>query len=172
MLLRCFLIVVLALAGCMGIPEGVEPIRGFEVGRYLGTWYEIARLDHSFERGLTDVTAEYSLREDGGIKVINSGFNAESSQRESAEGKAYFVDSPDVGRLKVSFFGPFYGAYNIIALDKVHYSYVMIAGNTTDYLWILARSPQLDPVILQDLVRQAQALGFPTEDLIFLQPNR
>lgn len=172
MLLRVFMTAVFMLSGCMGVPEGVEPIRGFELERYLGTWHEIARLDHSFERGLTEVSAEYSLRDDGGVKVVNSGFNAASGQRESAEGKAYFVDSPDVGRLKVSFFGPFYGAYNIIALDKARYSYVMIAGNSTDYLWILARSPMLEPAVLQDLVRQAQALGFPTQDLIYLQPTR
>ena len=170
-MLRLLLLLTFTLSGCMGIPEGVEPITGFALERYLGTWHEIARLDHSFERGLSDVTAEYSLRDDGGVRVINSGFNVASGQRESAEGKAYFVDSPDVGRLKVSFFGPFYGAYNIIALDKAQYSYVMIAGNTTDYLWILARSPKLDPVILQTLVQQAQALGFPTQDLIYLQPT-
>ena len=170
-MLRLLLLLTFTLSGCMGIPEGVEPITGFELERYLGTWHEIARLDHSFERGLSDVTAEYSLRDDGGVRVINSGFNVASGQRESAEGKAYFVDSPNVGRLKVSFFGPFFGAYNIIALDKAQYSYVMIAGNTTDYLWILARSPKLDPVILQTLVQQAQALGFPTQDLIYLQPT-
>ena len=157
------------LSACTGIPEGVKPVTGFQLDRYLGTWHEIARLDHSFERGLSDVTAEYSLREDGGVKVINSGYNAEKKQRQSAEGKAYFIESPDIGRLKVSFFGPFYGAYNIIALDKKDYRYVMIAGNTRDYLWILARSPELETEILQSLVDQAKALGFPTQDLIYLQ---
>lgn len=157
------------LSACTGIPEGVKPVTGFQLDRYLGTWHEIARLDHSFERGLSDVTAEYSLREDDGVKVINSGYNAEKKQRQSAEGKAYFIESPDIGRLKVSFFGPFYGAYNIIALDKKDYRYVMIAGNTRDYLWILARSPELETEILQSLVDQAKALGFPTQDLIYLQ---
>ena len=157
------------LSACTGIPEGVKPVTGFELDRYLGTWHEIARLDHSFERGLSDVTAEYSLREDGGVKVINSGYNAENKQRQSAEGRAYFIESPDIGRLKVSFFGPFYGAYNIIALDKKDYHYVMIAGNTRDYLWILARSPELETEILQSLVDQAKTLGFPTQDLIYLQ---
>ena len=157
------------LSACTGIPEGVKPVTGFQLDRYLGTWHEIARLDHSFERGLSDVTAEYSLREDGGVKVINSGYNAEKKQRQSAEGKAYFIESPDIGRLKVSFFGPFYGAYNIIALDKKDYRYVMIAGNTRDYLWILARSPELETEILQSLVDQAKAQGFPTQDLIYLQ---
>ncbi|WAR43674.1 lipocalin family protein [Methylomonas rapida] len=159
------------LTACTGIPEGVRPISGFELDRYLGTWHEIARLDHSFERGLSEVTAEYSLRDDGGVKVINSGYDNEEKQRRSAEGKAYFVETPDIGRLKVSFFGPFYGAYNIIELDKENYQYVMIAGNSKDYLWILARTPTLPQNVLTRLVEQARALGFPTQDLIYLQPE-
>ncbi|WAK04207.1 lipocalin family protein [Methylobacter sp. YRD-M1] len=155
------------VSGCTGLPSGVEPVTGFELNRYLGKWYEIARLDHSFERGLTDVTAEYSLRDDGGVSVLNSGFNAETGQRQSAEGKAYFIESPDVGRLKVSFFGPFYGAYNIIALDKANYSYAMIAGPDRDYLWILSRTPKLDQKTLQALIDQAQSMGFATQNLIY-----
>lgn len=167
---RLLFLLLFVLTGCTGIPEGIKPVEGFQLQRYLGTWHEIARLDHSFERGLTDVIAEYSLRDDGGVRVINSGFNAETGKRESAEGRAYFIENPGVGRLKVSFFGPFYGGYNIIALDKTGYEYVVIAGNTLDYLWILARSPTLDPAILQTLVQQAQAWGFPTQELIYLQP--
>ncbi len=163
-------ILILSLAACTGMPAGVKPVTGFELNRYLGTWYEIARLDHGFERGLTQVTAEYSLREDGGVKVLNSGYNAAEQQRQIAEGKAYFIGSPDVGRLKVSFFGPFYGAYNIIELDKAAYQYVMIAGPSTEYLWILARTPTLDSAVLETLVQKARTLGFPTEDLIYLQP--
>lgn len=166
----CFLAVV-GLTACTGLPEGAVPISGFELNRYLGTWHEIARLDHSFERGLTEVTAEYSLREDGGVKVLNSGYDAKLRQRQTAEGKAYFIDGPDVGRLKVSFFGPFFGAYNIIALDKTAYRYVMIAGPSTDYLWILARTPTLETAVLNALVQQASALGFPTDALIYLQPH-
>ncbi|NOV28867.1 lipocalin family protein [Methylomonas sp. ZR1] len=157
------------LCACTGIPEGVKVIDGFELNRYLGTWYEIARLDHSFERGLTDISAEYSLRDDDGVKVLNSGYDAERGQRKIAEGKAYFIDKPEIGRLKVSFFGPFYGAYNIIALDKTAYRYVMIAGPDRDYLWILARSPELEPSIQKDLIEQAKTLGFATDKLIFDQ---
>ncbi|WP_442786177.1 lipocalin family protein [Methylobacter sp. YRD-M1] len=161
------LLLLMLVSGCTGLPSGVEPVTGFELNRYLGKWYEIARLDHSFERGLTDVTAEYSLRDDGGVSVLNSGFNAETGQRQSAEGKAYFIESPDVGRLKVSFFGPFYGAYNIIALDKANYSYAMIAGPDRDYLWILSRTPKLDQKTLQALIDQAQSMGFATQNLIY-----
>lgn len=162
-----FLGLSLMLTACTGIPEGVRPVTGFELQRYLGTWYEIARLDHSFERGLSHVTAEYGLRDDGGVRVRNSGYDTVQKQRRSAEGKAYFIESPDIGRLKVSFFGPFYGAYNIIALDKTDYRYVMIAGNSTDYLWIMARTPSLETTVLENLIGQAKALGFATEDLIY-----
>ena len=158
------------LSACASLPEpGIKPINGFDLSRYLGKWHEIARLDHSFERGLIEVSAEYSLREDGGVKVINSGWDVDSQQRDVAEGKAYFVEANDIGRLKVSFFGPFYGAYNIIALDKANYSYVMIASNTRDYLWILSRTANMDVQVLNQLVEQAKALGFPTQDLIYLQ---
>ncbi|SJM96160.1 lipocalin family protein [Crenothrix polyspora] len=155
------------LTGCTGIPDGIKPVTGFELGRYLGTWHEVARLDHRFERGLSDISAEYSLLGDGGVKVVNSGYNTQKAARESATGKAYFVDGSDVGRLKVSFFGPFYGGYNIIALDKTGYQWVMICGPDRDYLWILSRNPDLDKTTLQQLVSQAKALGFATEKLIF-----
>jgi apolipoprotein D and lipocalin family protein len=162
-----YLLLLMLMPGCTGLPPGAKPVTGFELNRYLGKWHEIARLDHSFERGLTEVTAEYTLRDDGGVSVLNSGYNAETGQRQSAEGKAYFIESPDVGRLKVSFFGPFYGAYNIIALDKVNYSYAMIAGPDRDYLWVLSRTPTLDKNILQALIDQAQSLGFATQNLIY-----
>ncbi|BBL58734.1 lipocalin family protein [Methylomonas koyamae] len=162
---------LLLLTGCTGIPEGLTVVDGFELPRYLGTWHEIARLDHSFERGLSDIRAEYSLREDGGVKVLNSGFDAETQQRRSAEGKAYFIDGPERGRLKVSFFGPFYGAYNIIALDKANYQYAMVAGPDRDYLWILARTPDLAQPTLDSLVDQARNLGFATDQLIFAAPR-
>lgn len=163
------LLMLLWLPGCIGLPEGVTAVNGFELERYLGNWYEIARLDHSFERGLTDIKAEYTVRPDGGVRVRNSGYNATKGQRELAEGVAYFIDRPDIGRLQVSFFGPFYGAYNIIALDKVGYQYALIAGPDRDYLWILARTPTLEPKILQHLIDKAHALGFATERLIFDQ---
>ncbi len=166
--MRPLLILVLTLLGaCTGIPKDIQALNGFELNRYLGSWYEIARLDHSFERGLSDIRAEYSLRDDGGVKVLNSGYDAERSSRHAAEGRAYFIDRPDVGRLKVSFFGPFYGAYNIIALDKSGYNWVMICGPDLDYLWILSRTPKLDHTTLQDLIRQAKSLGFATDKLIF-----
>ena len=126
------------------MPENVEPVDEFEVDRYLGRWYEIARLDHSFEKGLSQVTATYSPRKDGGIKVINRGYSAEKQQWKEAEGKAYFVGSNDEAYLKVSFFGPFYGSYVVFELDKKDYQYAFSSGPDNDYLWLLARTPNVD----------------------------
>ena len=160
---------VLLLGGCVGAPEHIQPVDGFELNKYLGTWYEIARLDHSFERGLEQVTANYSLRDDGGVKVINKGFNAIKNKWKQAEGKAYFVGEPDIGQLKVSFFGPFYGGYNIIELDKTNYQYSVVCAPNLSYLWILARDPQLDKAIVDKLVAKAKSLGFATDKLIYVR---
>ncbi len=165
-------IAIVLLTACTGVPQDVETIKSFDANQYLGTWYEIARLDHSFERDLENVTATYSLREDGGIKVINKGFNHKTNQWKEAEGKAYFIDpanadKTNTGRLKVSFFGPFYGAYNIIELDQPYYNYVMLCGPDKSYFWILSRTPQLAYPIKQELISRAKALGFATENLIY-----
>lgn len=162
------LVMMLWLAGCTGIPENVEPVGDFDLQRYLGQWYEIARLDHSFERGLSHVTATYSLHEDGGVRVINRGYSDEKHQWKEAEGKAYFVQGPDVGYLKVSFFGPFYGAYVILDLDHTGYQYALVSGPNKSNLWILARTPTLEPALVERLVAKASALGYDTEQLIFV----
>ncbi|MGV6809492.1 MAG: lipocalin family protein [bacterium] len=158
----------MSLTACVGIPDDIKAVEDFEVQRYLGKWYEIARLDHSFERGLNKVSAEYHLKENGDIKVINRGYNAEKERWQEAEGNAKFVEDSQTGRLKVSFFGPFYGAYNIIALDKNHYQYAMIIGNNREYLWILARQPTLEEKTLNTLVEQAKTLGFAVDELIYV----
>ncbi len=157
------------MIACTGDDANYKAITGFEADKYLGTWYEIARLDHSFERGLDKVNATYSLREDGGLKVVNRGFDTKKQKWNEAIGKAYFVETPDIGRLKVSFFGPFYGAYTIIDLDKPTYSYALVTGGK-NYLWILSRTPQLANETKQKLIAQAKALGFETEKLIY--PNQ
>ncbi|WP_208598971.1 lipocalin family protein [Desulfonatronum thioautotrophicum] len=162
-------IALLLLSGCTGIPKGVEPVGGFQLERYLGRWYEIARLDHSFERGLIKVTAEYSLREDGGVRVVNRGYDPQKNIWKQVEGRAYFVAGPDVGRLKVSFFGPFYGGYNILELDQKDYGYALVAGPTRSYLWILAREPRLDKAVVRRLTDRAAQMGFPVDELIFVE---
>ena len=155
-------------SGCTGVPEGVQVVTEFKLDRYLGTWYEIARLDHSFERGMTNVTAEYSMRDDGGVRVVNQGYDVPKGEWNEAIGKAYFVGDSDVGQLKVSFFGPFYGGYNIIELDKDQYQYALVVGPDRSYLWILARSPELNQDVLSALVSKAEQLDFPTDELIYV----
>jgi apolipoprotein D and lipocalin family protein len=157
------------LAGCVGIPDNVTPVKGFDVQRYLGLWHEIARLDHSFERGLEKVTAHYSLAADGSIRVVNRGFNPASNEWKEAVGKASFIADADTGRLKVSFFGPFYGSYNIIDLDQKDYSYALVCGPDKSYLWILAREPQLEASTKAALLNKAKALGFETQQLIHVK---
>lgn len=165
---RLSLWLALILSGCTGIPEGVKPVDNFSVDRYLGKWYEIARLDHSFERGLSRVTAQYELREDGGLRVINRGYSAKEKRWKQAVGKAYFADSADVGFLKVSFFGPFYGSYVIIDLDRDEYRYSLVCGPDRSYLWLLSRTPVMAPEIKERLVAKAASLGFDTGKLIYV----
>ncbi|MDP3875442.1 MAG: lipocalin family protein [Methylobacter sp.] len=168
--MKSLLILALSvLTGCTGIPEGIKAVDGFDINRYLGTWYEIARLDHRFERGLEKISATYTLREDGGVDVLNKGWDVKAGEWSQAQGKAYFVEQPDKGRLKVSFFGPFYGGYNIIELDKQNYAYSMVTGPDRSYFWILSRTPQLPEAKLQALLKRAKALGFATDQLIFVK---
>jgi apolipoprotein D and lipocalin family protein len=163
------LIVSLFLAGCVRLPEGIQPVEDFELNRYLGTWYEIARLDHFFERGLDNVTAEYTLREDGGVKVINRGFSTSDKEWNEAEGKAFFVEETNKGFLEVSFFGPFYGSYVVFELDKENYQHAFVAGPNKSYLWLLSRTPNVSKALRERFVTRAKALGFKTDELIFVE---
>ena len=163
-----FFSVVFILSGCVGIPEGVKPVENFQLERYLGTWHEIARLDHSFERGLSKVTADYSLREDGVINVVNRGFSADNNAWQEAQVKAYFVNDADEGHLKVSFFGPFYGSYIVFELDTIGYQYAFISGPDKDYLWLLARTPTVKPEVINQFISMSKSIGFDTSALIFV----
>lgn len=162
-------LISLGVSGCLGMPEKVTPVSRFEMSRYLGTWYEIARLDHSFERGLEWVTAEYSLRGDGGVAVINRGYAPKNDKWKVAEGKAYFVNQKNEGYLKVSFFGPFYGSYVIFELDHENYQYAFVSGPDTSYLWLLSRTPTLPREIVDKFVRRSKELGFDVNNLIFVR---
>ena len=163
---KILIVLALFLTGCIGIPENVKPVDNFKVEKYLGKWYEIARLDHSFERGLTHVTAEYSLRDDGGVRVVNRGYSEKEKTWKEAEGKAYFVGRQEQGYLKVSFFGPFYGSYIIFELDHDGYQYSLVCGPDKSYLWILARSPKIQQELKDILIAKAAALNFETNKLI------
>ncbi|MBF0327524.1 MAG: lipocalin family protein [Nitrospirae bacterium] len=159
---------LLILTGCLGIPENVRPVDNFKLERYLGKWYEIARMDHSFEKGLSKVTADYSLRNDGGLTVINRGYSEKDNKWKEAEGKAYFVKGANQGYLKVSFFGPFYGAYIIFELDHENYQYSLVSGPDKSYFWILARTHKIDENLKNILVKKAGVLGFNTSKLIYV----
>ncbi|WP_438764318.1 lipocalin family protein [Kushneria sp. TE3] len=154
-----------AMGGETGIPKGCRAVEGFELERYLGLWHEIARLDHSFERGLEQVTAHYAMRDDGGVAVTNRGFNPDDNEWDEAEGKAYFEEGPEIGRLRVAFFGPFYAGYNILWLDD-DYEHAVVAGPNHHYLWLLARTPDVDPAMLDRMDQIARDNGFDTQALM------
>ena len=147
------------------------PVENFELKRYLGRWYEIARLNHSFEEGLEAVTADYSMRDDGGVRVINTGRDSDTGVVAQAEGRAYFVGGSNEGHLKVSFFGPFFGSYIIFELDHQDYQYAFVAGYNTDYLWLLARTPEVSENLILQFKDRVSELGFNIEQLIFVRQN-
>lgn len=169
-LLLCLAVLPL-LNACTSPPEGVTVVSPFDVKRYAGQWFEIARLDHRFERGLSDVNATYRLEADGSVAVINRGFDAAKGEWKEAVGRALFTGDSNTASLKVSFFGPFFGGYHVIALDP-GYRWAMVIGPNTDYLWILARDKQLPPGVREQLVAQAARLGVKTNELIWVEHRR
>ena len=148
--------IALTLVACKSPtpPKGVQPITGFDASRYLGKWYEVARLENRFERGLEQVTATYGKRSDGGISVLNRGYDPVKNKWNESEGKAYFTGEPTTAALKVSFFGPFYGGYNVIKLD---------------YLWSLSRTPTIPDAVKQDYLNTARGLGFRVDQLVWVK---
>ena len=162
-----FGIALLLLTACTGLPKGIEPVQPFDLERYLGTWYEIARLDHRFERGLQQVSATYSLREDGTVRVVNRGWDVEKREWSSAEGRAMFVGSDNTAHLKVSFFGPFYGSYAVFDLDA-DYRHASVTGNDRSYLWFLSRTPEVSAAALEAFRATATAAGFDLADLVIV----
>lgn len=157
---------MLSLWACLGYPKTVKPISNFNVKKYSGKWHEIARIDNRFEKDLIKVTAEYTLREDGGIDVVNKGFNIKKQKWENVKGKAYFVENENQGYLKVSFFGPFYSSYIIFEIGD-SYEYAFVCGSSEKYLWLLARKQSVDEKIISRFVTTAKEAGFQTENLVF-----
>jgi len=169
--MRLFLIFIFAALtnmACASTPVDAVTVTNFDGERYLGKWYEIARLDHGFERGLSEVTATYSKREDGGIKVENRGCKAEKSKWKDATGKAFYTKGETIGQLKVSFFGPFYGKYIVFDLDQENYAHAYISGGSTKYLWLLSRTPQISEAQRADFIAKSKALGYATDNLIWV----
>lgn len=168
-----FLFIALAslLVSCSSVkPEKAEPITNFEVNKYLGTWYEITRFDFKFEKDLNNTSAQYSLDNNGNIKVLNSGYNYVKKEWTKADGTAKFRQDNTTAALKVSFFGPFYSGYNVVALDK-EYKYALIAGKDLDYLWILSREKTIPESIKANYLEIAKQIGYDTSRLIWVEHN-
>jgi len=159
------------LVSCSSIPRGATAIKPFDIDKYLGKWYEIARMDFRFERNLNNTTAEYSINSNGSIKVDNRGFNYVTGEWKKAIGKAKTAGDKNEAKLKVSFFGPFYSGYNVIALDE-EYKYALVAGKNLKYLWILSRETSIPDNIKQNYLKIAQDLGYNTSDLIWVEHNK
>jgi len=162
------LFAVIMLNICASIPKGATPVKPFDKGKYLGKWYEIARLDFRFEKNLNNTTAEYSLNDNGTIKVVNRGYNYVEKKWTEAVGKAKFAGDTNVGMLKVSFFGPFYAGYNVIALDK-DYKYALVAGDNLKYLWILAREKVIPEDVKKNYLGIAEKIGFDISALVWVE---
>ncbi|MBM3342008.1 MAG: lipocalin [Betaproteobacteria bacterium] len=167
------LALLLGLAACSTTaPEGMTAVTPFDINRYQGRWYEIARMDHSFERGLSDVTANYRLKPDGRIEVLNRGYNTRRNAWRQVVGHAVFSGAADRASLKVSFFGPFHGGYHVVALDQQDYRWAMVVGPSRSYFWILAREKQLPSKIRERLLEKARRLGIDTTALIWVAQTR
>lgn len=165
---RSLIIVMFAFSlSCSSVPDMVKPVSEFDLPRFMGTWFEIARLDHRFERGLEKVTAQYTLLDDGSVRVVNKGFSPKKNEWKEAVGKAKVASDVNMGALKVSFFGPFYGPYVVYELDKMEYQYAFVSSGE-GYLWLLARSPTVDEEIKERFIESAKTLGYQESELIFV----
>ena len=161
-----FLSLALA-AGCVSVPKvDNAPVAVLDLNRYLGEWYEIARFDHSFERGVEQAKANYTQNADGTIKVVNSGIK--NGKPKTAIGKGKMTDTP--GLLRVSFFGPFYADYRVMLIDK-DYTYALVGSGSADYLWLLSRSPELSETAKSELLAEAQRRGYDTDQLIWVRQD-
>ena len=162
---------MIGLYSCATIPNGAVAVKPFDKERYLGKWYEIARLDFKYERDLNNTTAVYSINDNGTIKVDNQGYNTKKGEWNQAIGKAKFVGEENIAKLKVSFFGPFYSGYNVIAIDD-EYRYALIAGKNLKYLWILSRETNIPVEIKDKYLNIAEEIGYNTKDLIWVQHDK
>lgn len=169
---RSILIILLfalcAASGCTDIPEGVQAVSGFKPERYTGKWYEIARLYFKYEKNMNNTSAHYSINDDGSISVVNRGYNYIKKEWNEARGTAHLMSPDGIGRLKVSFFGPFYGGYNIIALDP-EYRYSLVTGNSKKQLWLLSRSKSIPADVKRKFLKTASDYGYRIDQLIWVE---
>ncbi len=152
--------------GCVEVPEGITPVKKFKVKKFMGTWYEIARLDHHFEQGLNSITANYSINRDGKITIQNSGYMVKWQEWRYKEAKAYVVGENNIGLLKVSYLWPFYDPYVIFKLDP-DYEYAFVCGKDRSFLWLLSRTRYVDRDVIEEFEEEAKKLGFNTSKLIY-----
>lgn len=152
------------------IPKGVKAVKPFDLSKYMGEWYEIARLDFLFEKNVDYATAEYSENEDGSIKVVNRGYNYKKQEEVESEGVAILAGDEDEGMLKVSFFKPFYSGYNVIAIDD-NYKHALVAGRNYNYLWLMSKEKEIPEEIVKEYIDKAESLGFDTSKLIWTTYN-
>ncbi len=166
-------LVMAALVSCssVSIPKGATAVSPFKLEKYLGKWYEIARLDFKYEKDLDNVTATYTLKDNGKISVDNRGYNYVKNEWKQSVGKAKLVKGPNVARLKVSFFGPFYSGYNVIALDP-DYRYALVVGNNLDYMWILSREKTIPEAVKSSYLEQAKSLGYDIDALVWTKHDK
>lgn len=150
------------------IPKNVTAVKNFKKEKYLGKWYEIARFDYSYERNLNNTSAEYSLNKDGTIRVINKGYDYKQNKMKVARGEAKFAGPATEGKLKVSFFKPFYSGYNVIAIDE-DYKNALVAGRNLNYLWLLSREKNMPQKIKEEYLRIAESFGYDISKLIWVQ---
>ena len=169
--LAVLLVSVLVVQSCVNIPKKATVIKDFDANRYLGTWYEIARLDHRFEKNMNNVIAQYKLNDKGNVIVRNSGYDTVKKEWKSADGLAKFRGERTEAALKVSFFGPFYSGYNVIALDSA-YKYALVAGKNLDYLWILSREKNIPDSIKSSYLKKANAIGYDTSKLLWVNQDQ
>lgn len=163
--------IIILFNSCASIPQKAKPVENFEVNRYLGTWYEVARFDFRFEKDLDNTSANYTLDKKGNVIVLNSGYNFVKNKWSKADGLAKFRGDKNIAALKVSFFGPFYSGYNVIALDE-SYQYALIAGKNLDYLWILSRTKELPDEIKTEYLKIAEEIGYDTSRLIWIKHDK
>ncbi len=161
----------LLFASCSSIPKGVIAVSPFNKELYLGKWYEIARFDFKFEKGLNNTTAEYTLRDDGKIKVTNRGYDYENNKWKEAIGKAKFAGDDKIAMLKVSFLGPFYSGYNVISIDS-EYKYALVCSGSFKYLWILSREKSIPDTVKNKYLKKAEKLGFNTANLLWIEHDK
>lgn len=162
---------MLLLNACSSIPKKAEPVKNFDADKYLGAWFEIARFDYRFERNMDNVIAQYSLKDNGEIKVFNSGYDQKENKWKSSTGSAKFRINKNVGALKVSFFKPFYSGYNVIAIDDA-YKYALVAGRNLDYLWLLSREKTMPEEVKAAYLKKAKEVGYDTDKLIWVAQDK